>query len=93
MVHAADLAVIGYSVILIRSVDTDVVALAVDVIDKIEASELWVLFGTGKNKRMLPIHEISRKIGQEKSHSLPLFHALTGCDTTSSFLGHGKKRA
>ncbi len=49
MVHAADLAVIGYSVILIRSVDTDVVALAVDVIDKIEALELWVLFGTGKN--------------------------------------------
>ncbi len=93
MVHAADAAASGYSSILIRSVDTDVVALAVAVIDKIEASELWVLFGTGKNERMLPIHEISRKLGQEKSQSLPLFHALTGCDTTSFFLGHGKKRA
>ena len=49
-------------------------------IDKIEASELWVLFGTGKNERMLPIHEISRMIGQVKSQCLLLFHALTGTD-------------
>ncbi len=28
-----------------------------------------------------------------KSSSIPLFHALTGCDTVSSFLGHDKKGA
>ena len=73
--------------------DTDVVALAVAVFGEVEVSELWIMFGTGKNQRMLPIHEIAKKLGQEKSQSLPLFHALTGCDTTSFFLGHGKKRA
>ncbi len=93
MVHVADAAASGYSSILIRTVDTDVVALAVAVVDKIEVSEVWIMFGTGKNQRMLPIHEISKKLGQEKSQCLPLFHALTGCDTTSFFLGQGKKRA
>ena len=28
-----------------------------------------------------------------KSANLPLFHALTGCDTVSSFAGIGKKTA
>ena len=93
MVHVADAAASGYSSIPIRTVDTDVVALAVAVFGEVEVSELWIMFGTGKNQRMLPIHEIAKKLGQEKSQSLPLFHALTGCDTTSFFLGHGKKRA
>ena len=40
--------------------------------------------------------EISRsiaQIGPSKSLALPLFHALTGCDTTSQLLGCGKKTA
>ena len=32
-----------------------------------------------------------QKLGRETSVSLPFFHALTGCDTTSHFLGRGKK--
>ena len=28
-----------------------------------------------------------------RSLALPLFHALTGCDTTSAFLGYGKRSA
>ena len=43
--------------------------------------------------RDIPAHEISKNIGPQKSLALPLFHALTGCDTTSAFLGHGKKSA
>ena len=52
-----------------RTVNTDVVALAVAVLDGVEISELLITFGTGKNQRILPIHEIAKKIGQEKSHS------------------------
>ena len=33
---------------------------------------------------------MAQAIGRRKSKCLPFFHALTGCDTTSSFLGHGK---
>jgi len=31
--------------------------------------------------------------GPEKATALPMFHALTGCDTTSSFFGKGKRTA
>ncbi|KAL7380914.1 hypothetical protein ABVT39_025940, partial [Epinephelus coioides] len=31
--------------------------------------------------------------GPEMSCALPMLHALTGCDTVSSFAGHGKKAA
>ena len=32
-------------------------------------------------------------MGIEKSFALPMFHVLTGCDTVSGFVGHGKKTA
>ena len=31
-------------------------------------------------------------LGPERSHALPLFHALSGCDTISHILGCGKKK-
>ena len=46
-----------------------------------------------KNYRDIPAHKISKDLGPQKSLALPLFHALTGCNTTSAFLGHGKKSA
>ena len=38
-------------------------------------------------------HPLQYNIGPLKSLALPLFHSLTGCDTTSQFLGCGKKTA
>ena len=54
-------------------------------------SELWVAFGTGKRFRCLSAHDIAAAIGYRKA--LPIFHALTGCDTASAYVGHGKKAA
>ena len=54
---------------------------------------LWIGFGTGKAFQHIPVHEITQTLGPEKSLSCPLFHSCTGCDTTSSFLGIGKKTA
>jgi len=56
-----------------------------------DEDELWVAFGTGKAFRYLPAHEISASLGPEKARALLMFHALTGCDTVSAFVGHGKK--
>ena len=39
------------------------------------------------------IHTIYSALGPSKSLALPLFHSLTGCDTTLQFLGCGKKTA
>ncbi len=92
-VHVADAINNGYNKILIRSVDTDVVVLAVVAAVKLDLEELWVAFGTAKSFRHIPAHEIARSLGPSKSTALPMFHAYTGCDTVSSFLTKGKKSA
>lgn len=43
--------------------------------------------------RYLAAHEVAGGLGPEKAKALPMFHALTGRDTVSSFAGHGKKTA
>jgi len=42
--------------------------------------------------RFLAAHEMAVALGN-KCRGLPFFHALTGCDTVSSFGGRGKKKA
>lgn len=42
-----------------------------------------------QKKRYVPIHQI--EITEERRESLLAFHALTGCGTTSQFVGIGKK--
>ena len=85
------MAIKGYSYV---TVDTDVVVLAVMVSQTLPAdTEVWLAFGTGKSFRYLAAHRMSSCLGSEKSLALPMFHALTGCDTVSAFVGHGKKTA
>lgn len=94
MLHVAHAAQHGHQKILVRTVDTDVVVLAVMVAGTLSSEhELWLAFGTGKSFRYLSAHQISASLGPEKSHALPMFHALTGCDTVSGFVGRGKKTA
>ena len=83
----------GYTNISIRTVDTDVLVLAVTAAYRLKVPELWVSFGSGKNFRHIPVHEIARSLGPERCAGLPMFHAFTGCDTVSSFNGRGKKTA
>lgn len=74
--------------------DTDVVVLAVAVAQGLEEEdELWLAFGTGKSFWYLAAHEIAAGLRPEKARVLPVFHALTGCGTVSSFAGNGKKTA
>ena len=42
---------------------------------------------------VLAAHEMAVALGPNKCRGLPFFHALTGCDTVSSFGGRGKKKA
>ena len=46
-----------------------------------------------KKFRYLAAHQIAAHLGSQKSHTLPLFHALTGCDTMTAFVRHDKKTA
>ena len=78
---------------LLHTVDTDVVVLLVAAATKLDIPEIWVAFGTGKNFRYIPVHEIVDSIGPYKSQALPFLHAYTGCDSVSSFATRGKKSA
>ena len=66
ILHVADAIHEGYMKILLRTVDTDVVVLAVAAAAKLSTIsdlELWVAFGTGKRFRY--IHEIAACLGPE----------------------------
>ena len=91
IIHAFDAANKGSKNITIRTVDTDVVVLAVTYFNRLHTDTLWIAFGTGKNFHYIPVHDIVSSLGITKSESLLGFHAFTGCDTVSSFYGKGKK--
>jgi len=92
ILHASD-ASSGYKKIMIRTVDTDVVILAVAFFHQLNIEELWVAFGTRDTLHYIPIHTIVAQLGRDKSMALLMFHAVTGCDTVSFFSGRGKKTA
>ena len=92
MVHVADARLgNGHKSIMIRTADTVVVVLAVAAAATLSLEELWVSYGTGKSHKVLPAHLFAKALGSSKSRCLPLFHTLTGCDTTSFFARHGKR--
>ena len=92
LLHIAHCAQQGYKRISIQTVDTDVVVLAVGHFQSLDIEELWINFGFGKHYRNIAAHAISRFLN-ERAKALIMFHALTGCDTVSSFRGRGKKTA
>ena len=40
----------------------------------------------------IPVHHMTKALGP-RCRALPFFHAFTGCDTVSTFVGKGKKSA
>ena len=92
-VHVADAVRKGFQKVMVRTVDTDVVVLAIAMFNQIGADELWLAFGTRSNFRYIPVHDVVAGMDPRICATLPVFHALTGCDTVSAFSGRGKKTA
>ncbi|CAB4019733.1 Hypothetical predicted protein, partial [Paramuricea clavata] len=67
--------------------------LAVSIVNTLAIDEMWITHGSGKNVHNIPVHAVAASLGPAKSTAMPLFHALTGCDTVSYFRGRGKKTA
>ena len=91
--HVGDDVRQGFRIILVRTVDTDVVVLAVSVVQQLAQTkqiELWIAFGCGKDFRYIPAHEICASLGPRRLLALPVFHAYTGCDSVSHFVQVGK---
>ena len=79
--------------IIIPIAATDVVVLAISVVEEIKVEELWVAFGTGKHFRYLSAYAIASSLGAGKSRALPAFHAVTESDTVSFFGWKGNLKA
>ena len=95
ILHAIDFAS-RYERIIIHSDDTDVLVLVLHYINKdMLGSCVYMHAGHTtryiNRERYIPIVTISREIGHAMCESLPAAHALTGCDTTSSFAKVGKR--
>ena len=83
--HLQDMSRQGIRSIKIRTVNTDVVVIAIALFSKLSLKELWIEFGTGNNKVFYPVHVICNNLGNEKCKALLFFHAFTGCDQVSYF--------
>ena len=89
--HGKDIENHGHKIIIIITVDTDVVVIALYTFSSIDLDELWIEFCSGKNKRWLPIHRYAKVLGEECFYALPFWFSFTECDTVSKFYGRANK--
>lgn len=79
--------------LVIQSPDTDVLVLSISHFRSLGCLELWFRTGVKDRHRLIPVHDIAHTLGEKMCSSLSGFHAVTGCDSTSSLAGIGKKKA
>ena len=80
----------------VRTIDTDVIVILVGAFVELTRvqplADIWIAFGMGiKTSDFYSLNALCSTLGDSRSQALPVFHALTGCDTTSAFRGKGKK--
>ena len=90
ILHSLDSVNVGFKRLLVHCRDTDVLLLLIHFFGRIPV-EVWMCAGTAKQRKYYPVHEIVKKIHHDVIDNILGFHAITGSDTTSSFLGYGKK--
>ena len=88
--HASDAA---HQQILIKSSDTDVVEVLVCYFREYISADIFLLSGTRSRAHVINVTQVCEQLGVAVCQALPGLHALTGCDTVSSFAGKGKKAA
>ena len=52
MLHVKDAVQTGMRQIMIRTVDTDVVVIAISIVHKLNILTLWIAFGVGKKSKI-----------------------------------------
>ena len=81
-----------YIFVTITTVDTDVLLHTIS--NRHHAgnfgSNVQVLFVTGITVKYYDTNDIAMQLGEDVCRGIPLFHALSGCDSVSSFFNHGK---
>ena len=87
----------GCTRVLVRTVDTDVLVIMVGkfgrLVEECSEADIWIAMGTGRNFTYISVNRVCSALGEIRSRCLPVFHALSECDTTSSFCGKAKRSA
>ena len=80
----------GMSRIAVRTADTDVIFILLGFMSQFYNNDnrikIFCDFGTGYHRKVIPIHSMHQRLGEEICLGILFFHAFTGCDSTSSFL-------
>lgn len=78
--------------VVIKSPDTDVAIIALNLQDSIDC-DLYFWTGTKNKRRILDVKKMCEQLGSGLCKALIGLHTFTGCDSTSAFYGKGKKKA
>ena len=92
ILHACDAVANAFSRLFVVCRDTDVLLLLVHFLGRNQEVETWMIAGTAKKRKCYPVHSIAERLSSSVIDDILGFHALTGCDTTSSFAGFGKRK-
>ena len=79
--------------IMVRSTDTDVLVILIGLIGRSDYMSLIMDYGSGNHRRYINVSLIAARLEEKHpglTEALIGFHALTGCDFTSSFNRLGK---
>ena len=75
VLHASE----NYKSILIKTVDSDVVTVAISVFHKVPTlNEIWIKFGTEKSLKFISVQEIAAKMGKVMPKTFLFFPTLSG---------------
>ena len=79
----------GVQCIILSSPDTDVEVLCCFHFYKSMEGCLELFFKTGirEKQRFIPVHDICNQLAASICNLLPVFHCITGCDSTSTLRG------
>ena len=73
--------------------ETDIVVIINELLSLHPSANVWISLAMGKHFQLTVLMP-SASLGPETSRTaMPLFLSLIGCDTTSCFMGRGKKSA
>ena len=77
---------------LSQSPDTDVLDLSISHFRSLDCPKLWFRTCVKDRHRLIQVHDLVHVLGVKMCIPLLGFHAITGCDSSSSLAGIGKKK-
>ena len=92
LLQASHAASNGRDCIAIKSPDADVAVPACTLSHSINANMIFCI-DTKQRMRYLDMTAIGQSLGEDVCKAQPGMHVLTGCDSTSAFVGKGKRQA